>query len=52
MSSGSWFRFFAASIIFIIGAVFVALEMVESVSLPDNMNAEAISLGVQEEDVV
>ncbi|WPK27647.1 hypothetical protein PUMCH_005044 [Australozyma saopauloensis] len=26
--------------------------MVESVSLPDNMNAEAISLGVQEDDVV
>lgn len=52
INSISWFRLFAAIIIFLVGVVYVVLENVSSVGLPDNMNPEGVSLSAQEEDVV
>lgn len=47
----SIFRVLAATIIFIIGLVYIALEAVPSISPPDNMNPEGLSLGT-EEDII
>lgn len=47
-----WFRLFAGILIFVIGLVYIALEAVPSISPPENMSPEGISIGVQDEDVV
>ncbi|CAH6722896.1 golgi apparatus membrane protein Tvp15p [[Candida] jaroonii] len=47
----SIFRILAGGIIFIIGLVFIALEAVPSISPPENMNTEGISIG-NEEDII
>lgn len=52
INGASWFRLFAAIIIFLVGVVFIILENVPSIGLPDNMNPEGVSLAAQEEDVV
>lgn len=52
INGASLFRIFSAIVIFLTGVAFVALEFVPSVSLPDNMNPEGMSLDVHEEDVV
>ncbi|KAL6016765.1 hypothetical protein ACI3LY_000214 [Candidozyma auris] len=52
INGASWFRLFAGILIFVIGLVYIALEAVPSISPPENMSPEGISIGVQDEDVV
>lgn len=52
INGASWFRVFAGLVIFIIGLVYIVLEAVPSVSPPENMSPEGISIGVQDEDIV
>lgn len=51
IKSHSIFRILAGLIIFIIGLIYIALEAVPSISPPDNMNPEGISIG-NEEDII
>lgn len=52
INAASWFRLFAGILIFIIGLVYIGLEAVPSISPPENMSPEGISIGIQDEDVV
>ncbi|KAF7584976.1 putative golgi apparatus membrane protein [Clavispora lusitaniae] len=52
INGASWFRTFAGVIIFCVGLVYIALEGVGSVSPPENMSPEGISVGIQDEDIV
>lgn len=52
INGASWFRLFAGLVIFIIGLAYIALEAVPSISTPENMSPEGISIGVQDEDIV
>lgn len=45
IDGGSFFRIFASLIIFIVGLVYIGLEAVPSVSTPDNMRSEGVTLG-------
>ncbi|EGV61857.1 hypothetical protein PSN45_000547 [Yamadazyma tenuis] len=47
----SIFRLLAALIVFLVGVVYIALEAIPSISPPDNMNTEGISIG-NEEDII
>jgi hypothetical protein len=52
INGASIFRIIAGTIIFIIGLGYIALEAVPSVSPPENMNPEGISIGINDEDIV
>lgn len=44
INGASFFRVFASLIIFIIGLVYIGLEAVPSISTPDNMRSEGVTL--------
>lgn len=52
INGSSWFRLLASLLIFVVGLIYLALEAVPSISPPDNMNPEGISIGIQDEDIV
>ncbi|OBA21176.1 COPI associated [Metschnikowia bicuspidata var. bicuspidata NRRL YB-4993] len=52
INGASWFRLLASLLIFVVGLVYIALEAIPSISPPENMNPEGISIGIQDEDVV
>lgn len=52
INGASWFRVFSGLIIFIVGLVYIVLEAIPSVSPPENMSPEGISIGIQDEDIV
>ncbi|EAZ63245.2 hypothetical protein PICST_80736 [Scheffersomyces stipitis CBS 6054] len=52
INGASIFRVFAALIIFVVGLVYIGLEAIPSISPPENMNPEGISIGINDEDIV
>lgn len=51
MQGHSIIRGFAAFIVFVIGVFYIALEAVPSISPPDNMNPEGVSIP-DDEDII
>ncbi|EMG47444.1 Late Golgi vesicule protein, putative [Candida maltosa Xu316] len=52
LTGGSFFRIFAALIVFLIGLVYIVLETVPSISPPDNMNPDGAMIGLNDEETV
>ncbi|ODV80540.1 COPI associated [Suhomyces tanzawaensis NRRL Y-17324] len=52
INGASAFRIIAGLIVFVVGLGYIALEAVPSVSPPENMNPEGISIGVNDEDII
>ncbi|KAK6460501.1 hypothetical protein DFJ63DRAFT_337264 [Scheffersomyces coipomensis] len=46
------FRVIASLLIFIIGLVYIGLEAIPSISPPENMNPEGITVGINDEDII
>ncbi|QBM89708.1 COPI associated protein [Metschnikowia aff. pulcherrima] len=52
INGSSWFRLLASLLIFVVGLIFIVLEAIPSISPPENMNPEGISIGIQDENIV
>ncbi|KAK6200921.1 Golgi apparatus membrane protein TVP15 [Scheffersomyces amazonensis] len=52
INGNSIFRIIASLVIFIIGLIYIGLEAVPSISPPENMNPEGITVGINDEDII